>query len=85
MHNYDVPGNKVNIFGVDVLPIPNKTRKVLEWHYSIVVNDRTWHYISDNLDSAIIHIIAVKNNREDMARAACLLLDVKINLTGACG
>lgn len=85
MHNYHVPGYKMTLFGVDVLPIPNKTRRVLEWHYSIFVKGHTWHYISDSLECAIVHIIAIKNNREDMAKAACLLLDVNISLTGACG
>lgn len=85
MHNYHVPGSKVTVFGVDIIPIPNKPRRVVEWHYSIVVKGHTWHYISDSLECAIVHIIAIKNNRENMASAACLLLDVKLSLIGACG
>lgn len=85
MNNYHVPGNKINIFGVDIVPIPNKPRRVIEWHYSIVIKGHTWHYFNDSLECAIVHIIAIKNNRQDMTRAACLLLDVSISLTGACG
>jgi hypothetical protein len=72
MSNYHVPGPKITIFNIEISPTPNKTRKIIEWYYSV----SNGHFFADTLDSAIIHIIAVKNNREDMAKAAALLLDV---------
>lgn len=82
MHNYHVPGDKMTVFGVDIVPIPNKPRRVLEWHYSIITNESYGYFVSDNLEGAIIHIIAVKNDRVDMTKAAALLLDVKFRCTG---
>ena len=73
MSNYHVPGPKITIFDIEISPIPNKTRKVIEWYYSM----SNGFFIADTLEGAIIHIIAVKNDREDMTKAAALLLDVK--------
>ena len=47
-------------------------RKVVEWHYEI----NGANYFADSLEGAVIHIIAVKNNRAGMAQAAAFLLGV---------
>ena len=61
----------MEIFGVKITSSPNKVRKVVEWYYEI---NGTGFY--DSLEVAVIHIIAVKNDRASMAQAAAFLLGV---------
>ena len=62
----------MEIFGVKITSSPNKVRKVVEWQYEI----NGAGFYSDSLEGAVIHIIAVKNNRASMTQAAAFLLGV---------
>jgi hypothetical protein len=64
------------ILGVEIYTTLEPGRKI-QWNYEINQNGVVGSYFSTSLEGALVHIIAVKNDCENMAIAACKLLGVQ--------